>query len=155
MLEQEIASIIKFILEAAENPTPYYYNVPQDFCVPAVYFPVPEILTGGDTFQTYYTEYSWYIKFFHKTTQEAYQRALKAITSIKEHRNLIPLIDKNGNNTGSGIRIADPLLKIVDDGAAQLEIYFTSRRPYKQTDAEKMQTFEIFDKLKNDYKEDL
>ena len=68
MLEQEIASAIKFILESAGRPTPYYHNVPQGFLVPAVYFPPPEIISAGDTLLTYSLEYSWYVKFFHRTT---------------------------------------------------------------------------------------
>ena len=35
MLEQDMASIIKFVLENAENPAPYYWNVPENFMVPA------------------------------------------------------------------------------------------------------------------------
>ena len=47
MLEQEMASIIKFVLDRAGGPSPYYWNVPRHFCVPAAYFPTPEIDTGG------------------------------------------------------------------------------------------------------------
>ena len=71
MLEQEMASIIKFVLDNAQGPSPYYWNVPQHFCVPAAYFPTPEIDTGGETFLTYYMDYIWYIKLFHKTGQGA------------------------------------------------------------------------------------
>ena len=39
MLEQELASIIKFTLDRAGNPSPYYWNVQENFCVPAAYFP--------------------------------------------------------------------------------------------------------------------
>ena len=57
MIEQELASIIKFVLDATDDPAPYYHNIPEDFFVPAVYFPTPEITTGGETFLTYRMEY--------------------------------------------------------------------------------------------------
>lgn len=148
-MEQELASIFSFVLKSADSPQPYYRDIPQDFVVPSVYFPVPEISTGGDTFNTYGVEYDWYIKFFHSTTQEAYSLALKALTAIKENRNLIPLLDENGAKIG-GIRIKDPDLRIVDECAVQLTIRFVSRRPYIQTSGPKVQEFTADTKIKSD-----
>lgn len=143
MLEQELASIIKFVLDAADNPAPYYHNIPEDFIVPAAYFPTPEIRTGGDTLLTYRMEYDWNIHFFHATTEDAHALALKALTAIKVSRNLIPLIDMNGNLTGDGIRINDPELRKLDRGAVRLAIHFVSRRPYYAKESVKAQSFEI------------
>lgn len=53
MLEQDLASIMRFLTIHSGNPAPYYKNVPEQFCVPAVYFPRPEIGSSGDTFSTY------------------------------------------------------------------------------------------------------
>lgn len=134
-LEQELASIIRFILDAAGNPAPYYHEIPQDFLVPSIYFPTPEITTGGETFLTYRAEYVWYISFFGSTTQDAYDMALKALTAIKESRNLIPLISDTGEQTGKGIRVKDPEIKKIADGAYRLVIEFASRRPYDRQTA--------------------
>ncbi|MCX4265958.1 MAG: hypothetical protein OSJ64_03975, partial [Firmicutes bacterium] len=60
MLEQELASIMKYLLDTADNPSPYYWQVPQNFVVPAIYFPIPEIVSGGETFLTYKLDYAWY-----------------------------------------------------------------------------------------------
>ena len=108
MLEQEIASIIKFTLDRAGNPSPYYWNVQENFCVPATYFPTPEIMTGGETLRTYSMDYAWYIMFFHHTAQEAYALGLSVLTAIKGSRNLIPLITKTGEPAGGRLRIDDP-----------------------------------------------
>lgn len=143
MLEQEIASIIKFVLDKSEKPTPYYYSVPRSFAVPAAYFPVPEITTGGETLSTYRMEYDWFIKFFHHTTEKAHARALMALTAILEGRNLVPLISTDGTPTGKGLRVKDPAVKPLDDGAVQLKISFTSRRPYYRPDVQKMQNYGI------------
>lgn len=143
MLEQETASIIRFVLNSAGNPFPYYEKIPESFAVPAAYFPTPEIVTGGETFCTYAMEYAWYILFFHKNENEAYALALQALTAIRRKRNLIPLIDTDGNKTGKGIRLKDPDIKVIDNGAAQLHLRWTSRRPYACEEATKMQTYQL------------
>lgn len=142
LLEQELASIIKYALESSGNPAPYYYEVPEGFAVPAAYFPMPEISTEGDTFSTYAMEYVWFIKFFHSTTQDAYALALNALTAIKASKNLIPLINTDGEKTGAAIRLKDPKLNVIDSGAVQLKIEWTSRRPYNAGEVSKMQTFD-------------
>lgn len=143
MLEQELASIMKYTLDRAENPSPYYYEVPRNFTVPAVYFPTPEITTGGETFLTYRMEYIWGIIFFHKSSREAYSLALAVLTAIKGNRNLIPLITQTGERAEGNIRLDDPKFKVLDNGAAQLTLNWKSRRPYNAEEAVKMQSFEI------------
>ena len=143
MLEQEIASIMKFTMDKAHNPSPYYWNVQEDFSVPAIYFPTPEIATGGETFSTYRMEYAWYIKIFHKTTEEAHALAFHVLTAKKRSRNLIPLITEAGERAAGGVRIDDPQLKMLDDGAAQLSLGWVSRRPYDEETSQKMQTYEV------------
>lgn len=138
MLEQEMASIIKYVYEQAGKPSPYYWNVPQNFTVPAVYYPTPEIDTGGETFLTYYMDYAWYIKLFDRTEQGAYTMGHAALSAIRAAKNLIPLITEDGSEIeGSWVRVNDPSLKVIDDGAAQLTITWRSRRPYNDTVAEK------------------
>lgn len=143
MLEQELASIMKFTLDRADNPSPCYYEVPRHFSVPAVYFPTPEIATGGETFLTYSMEYVWYIKLFHKSSNEAYSLGLAVLTAIKANRNLIPLIAQTGERTEGNIRLDDPKLKVLDNGAAQLTLRWTSRRPYNTEETVKMQSYEV------------
>jgi hypothetical protein len=143
VLEQELASIMKYTLDRAGNPSPYYYEVPQHFTVPAVYFPTPEITTGGETFETYSMEYAWYIKMFATTSQEAYALGLAVLTAIKGNRNLIPLIDETGERARENIRLYDPKLKVLDNGAAQLTLNWASRRPYDAEAAVKMQSYEV------------
>ena len=143
MLEQETASIIKFVLDHSNNPNPYYYRVPQSFRYPAAYFPIPMITSRGETFNTYAAEFSWFIKFFGNPAEDAYERAFLALTAIKEMRNLIPLIGEDGEPSGSGIRIKDPSLNTVDDGAVQLKLEWDSRRPYYAPQSQKMRIYHI------------
>lgn len=143
-LEQELASIIKFVLDGTGNPAPYYYKVPQSFSVPAAYFPRPEIVSGADTFNFYSLEYAWYIKLFAQSDEAAYDLGLTALTAIRGKRNLIPLIDEDGEEvSGSYVRVNDPSIKMLDDGACQLAVVWISRRPYDTEDSEKMMTYEL------------
>lgn len=136
MLEQEMASIMKFVLDRAGKPAPYYWKVPAHFSVPSAFFPMPEIDTGGETFLTYYMDYSWFIKIFHRKEADAYSLGLAVIEAIRAERNLVPLIAEDGSEIeGSWVRVNDPKLKILDDGAAQLAINWRSRRPYNDTAA--------------------
>jgi len=139
MIEQELASIIKFILEAAGSPAPYYWEVPAKFTRPAIYFPTPEIDSGGETFRTYRLEYTWYLKFFHNSTMEAHNMALAVYEAIKKARNLVHLIDENGDTLRQGIRLGEPKLKPIDEGVVQVMIRFVSRRPYTVPDVQLMQ----------------
>ena len=47
MLEQEMASIIRFVLDKAGSPAPYYWNVPESFSVPAAFFQLPNCKAEG------------------------------------------------------------------------------------------------------------
>lgn len=140
-LTQEIASAIRFILDATPGLTPYYEKVPEDFVVPSVYFPPPVAPARGDTFKTYALEYSWIIKFFAGTDGEAQGLADTALNAICAARLLIPLIDDQGERTGRGFRMKDPELKKADDNAYQIELRWDSRRPYNASESQKMMTY--------------
>lgn len=143
MLEQEIASIIKFTLDNAGNPAPYYNEVKENFAVPSIYFPSPEIDTDGETFSTYRLGYSWFVKVFHKTTEDAYAMALKVLLALKGARNCVPIIGTDGTPTGEYLRLKDPAIKKLDSGVYQLKIEWDSRRPYNDPDYLLVQDFHI------------
>lgn len=145
MLEQEIASIIKFVLEKSGNPTPYYNEVPEGFLLPSVYFPVPEVSSSGDTLATYSLNFILFVKFFHIDVRRAYERGLSALTAIRAARNLIPLIDESGEKTGRGFRLKDPTLRKIDTtpGVVQLELSWDSPRPYNDPEAQKMMIYDL------------
>ena len=117
------------LLNVTENPSPYYHKMPQDFLVPAAYFPPPEVDSQGYTMSTYALNFMWFINFFHKDDQSAFGLGFMALTALKEHGNAIPLINKCGEHTGRSFRIKDPLLKPLDN-AAQLTLSWDSQRPY-------------------------
>ena len=119
-LEQEIASVIRFILDSVPGITPYYWDIPEGFVVPSVFFPQPELTPLGDTFASYAVEYDWYIKFFASTDEDAYASAAAALNAICAARLLVPLIDEAGAAVGGGVRLKDPGgVKRLDTGMAE------------------------------------
>ena len=142
-LEQEVASIMAFAHSSAGKPAPYYYEVPEQFKTPSIYFPEPEINTRGETFLTYASEYAWYINMCGATSAEAHTLGLRVLTALKRARNLVPLIAEDGTDTGKKLRLKDPQLKNVEAGVVQLTIEWTSRRPYDATEPLKMQRFKL------------
>ena len=83
---------------------------------------------------------------FHKSGQGAYAIGSAVVEAIRAERNLVPLIQQNGSAIeGEWVRVNDPKLKVLDDGAAQLTISWRSRRPYRDTaeDRTRAQSFNL------------
>ena len=131
-MEQEVGSTARYILTAVGNSVhPYYRNLPESFQYPAVYFPVPEVSTRNATFDTYFSDYILSVTFFHSSKQEAYELALTALTAIKQHRNLVPLLDSTGKQIGNRyLRLDNPKIHCTSENTATLVIQFTTRKPY-------------------------
>ena len=96
-LEQEVASAARFIIDALDSVTPYYWEMPSNFMVPSVSFPTPEIETAGDSLDTYEMAFTWHVKLFHKTDGEAQNLAQTALVAIKNARNCLPLYNEDGS----------------------------------------------------------
>lgn len=134
-MEQEPASVARFVLGAVPGLTPYYEKIPEDFIVPSVYFPKPVFTSRGDTLSGYALEYDWTLTFFASTDEEAQENATKALNALCYKRRLVPLIDEAGEAVeGRGVRLGDPELRRADSGAYQLFLRWTSRRGYEVTE---------------------
>lgn len=138
-MEQEVASIAKYMIENSGGAYPYYWKIPEGFMVPSIYFPEPEVASYGDTFTSFRYEYSWYVKVFSNNDQQAHNIALKIIDAIVSNRNLIPLVDETGEPLPYGVRIKNPEMKNIEDSpsAVQLYIRWQSSRPYCSENAKR------------------
>lgn len=143
MLEKEIAGIMRFVLDCAGNPVPYYHNVPENFAVPSVFFPSPEIEFQPDTLNSYGAVYSMFVKFFHSSTERAYELALPVFHGINAARRDIPLYDISGKLTGESVRINNIQMKKADECAYQIQLDWISRIAYTQTEAQLVRNFYI------------
>lgn len=143
MIENEVASIIKAVLDCSDIANVYYNNIPESFAVPAVFFPSPEIEIQPDTLSGYASEYTMYVNFFHSTTEDAYELAVPVLHGITSLRKLVPLLNTYGEETGDFVRIKNMNLKKADECAYQLQIDWISRRPYTRSEAELVREFYI------------
>ena len=155
MLDQEIASIIRFTLEKADSPSAYYWNVPEGFLIPSAFFPVPEVESGGYTLNTYAITFTMFIKFFCIDKQSAYDLAFGVLAAINRCRCKIPLIDADGEQTGRKFRIKNPSARGIEGetGTAQLTVTWESPRSYDTTEAEKIMEFDLNMHLRGAYAE--
>lgn len=145
MIDQEIASIIHFILGTAKGVAPYYFNMPQNFAIPSIFFPPPEFEAFGDTLQSFRFDYSWTIPVFAYDNSKAHAIAANAAHILETYRRAVPLIGEDGKPTGRSLRLKDPEVKDLDKdgvpGSAGLVLHWSSRRPYYEADAPKMLTY--------------
>ena len=141
MLEKEIASIIRFILESCGNPVPYYHNMPESFIVPSVYLPVPEVSQIPDTMSAYGAEYTMFVNFFHSSTELAYELALPAFQRINDYGKLIPMVDISGEKTGEYVRLKNIQIKKADECVYEMQIDWIIRRPFIKEEYELIQNF--------------
>ena len=140
-MDQEIASAARFILNAVEGAHPYYWEMKQDFYVPAVYFPTPEVDTAGDSVDAYRMSFTWFVKMFATTDDEAHSMAFAAMVALREARNCIPLYERSGEPAGRSFRTKDPQIKAVDRGVWQLTLKWDSPRPFPKEAVEKAMQF--------------
>ena len=148
MIDQELASIINFVLGAAPvGVVPYYYQMREDFAVPSIFFLPPEFTVEGDTLASYRLEFSWYLPVFAADDADAYSIAHTVANTLMAHRCLVPIIDDEGKPTGKGLRMDNPSVKVIEQdsvgGRAELALHWKSRRPYNAVEVQKMMHFTL------------
>ncbi|MDR3345180.1 MAG: hypothetical protein LBT21_06295 [Oscillospiraceae bacterium] len=141
-MDWETASIARFIL-ANTAATPYYHKMPENFMVPAVYFPAPTATASGDSTSTWALLRRWVVLFFVHETQDAIAMAQGAAEALCERRCQIPLYNEQGAQLAEIMRLDDPSSNIIDTGAANLTLTWTSRRKYPKATALPALTHEI------------
>ena len=111
-MDQEMASIIRYIKDVNQNTRIYLKKMPQNFEVPAVYFPSPELI--------------------------AFELASDILFNIASNMFLIPLRNIDGSLVGKNISIREPNLSKVEDGIYSIEIIWDSIKTYTQKEVQKM-----------------
>lgn len=141
MLQDEIGSIMKY----CHNLYPvkiYPDRIPQNMVIPSMYFPVPIVVSSGDTFSSYRNSYQLFIKIFADTTQLAHGKAHLIGEGIRRAKFIIPAISLAGAPTGEYMRLnTDIQTKALDEGVAQLSIKWDSRYSYDREIYQKMGKF--------------
>ena len=150
MLQDEIGSIMNFCYN--QNPVKVYTNrIPQNMVIPSMYFPVPIVISAGDTITTYRNSYHLFVKVFAVSSQQAHLAAHSIAETLRQRRCVIPVIALDGTYTGKYMKLnPDIQTKELDDGVAQLTLKWHSRYPYERDVVEYMETLNQSRRLKGE-----
>ena len=142
MLQNELGSIMKYFHNI--NPVAIYTDtMPQGFKSPSMYFPVPIVFSFGDTFSTYKNSYQMFVKFFGKTTREAFEKAQEVTEVLKKAKMIIPYLNGDGSFSGGYLRINKTQVKELEEKVIQVTLDWDSRYPYDKEVYEKMEALNL------------
>lgn len=120
LLEQELGSIVRFVQDNAEHLHRYFLEVPENFLIPAIYFPIPETEAKKVTLNTMETTLTWYINVFAVDSIQAYNEASRITNQIIFQRCRIPIRNAEGQEEDKELRLLPPKVKKVERGIAQI-----------------------------------
>lgn len=121
MLEYEVAAIYYFVAGII-TAQPYFEEVPSDMLLPCVFYPTPNPSASGFSANAYMTEFVMYIKFMDHSTMAAYEMGERVVQAIMGNRRKVPLVDKDGKQTGKKFLVDRPKLKKIEKGVYQMEL---------------------------------
>lgn len=136
-MDREYANIIKLCLQETGISKFYIKEIPKDFKVPSIFFPLPLTTHQVDTVNSYVNLSQVYIKLFDsKNNTEntghitAYENAVKIADKIKNERNIIRMYNENGTLSDDYMRLTDNVdIKEIEDGV-QLTLEYRQRNTF-------------------------
>lgn len=125
-MEQYHGSIVKYILEnAVEGTKGYFGDLPENFAVPSVYFPIPRTETKKAALNHWYrTQFHFECNFFARDSWLAYDAAVHVRTKLIDDDFWIPVYDQEGTETGYSIKCGFPSLDNIEDGTVNMSFDF-------------------------------
>lgn len=124
-------------------------NVPENFRIPALYFPPPEETPGNWTLNGHETTYTVFAKVFAATREAAMELADAIAQGIMAGRRFIPLLGADGTETGNLFKVDPPDARIVDEGVAQVTLAWKAVRQYREEDADMIAEIEIHKEVRD------
>ncbi len=128
----------------------YEKEVPENFAIPSMYFPVPFVFDSSDTNTTFMKTYNLSVKLFHRDSQLANQEAERIADSIRSKRNVVPLLKADGTFTSDYVRINRIETRIADSGVATVSVTWNSRYNYERKDWPSIENIGFNNRLKEE-----
>ncbi len=140
-LEQSLASAVRYIQDCDEESIKVYFDeVPEDYAVPSLYFPVPQTSSRKVSLSTYMTEITVNCRFMDVTDWRANDRATTVRDCLLLDDCVIPIVSAEGEVAEKGLHTDQPEVRRIDEGIVQLS--FPIRSYYGPGDkAQKMAHF--------------
>lgn len=149
MFEDEVYSIASFLCN--KNPVHIYFDdVPKEFKLPSMFYPMPElIMSTNDTTSSYKNSYQVFINIFDDTTRKAMMKAQELAVEILNNGGKIPLIDKDGVSLNRNLKINKVSTSKVDKGISQLQIQWDSTYEFIVSDESKEKIKDVIIQFNN------
>ena len=145
-LERSLFSIVHCLTEGfdTEKTMIIFDEMPEDFTVPAIYFPTPISRSRKETFGSYRTTLTMRVMYFEADDWSAYERAATARDDLILMDCRIPLVDDDGAELEVGyVRIREVETGKDENSVHYLQfelpVYFGGEDPDGQT----VETFDI------------
>lgn len=120
-LEQSLAAAVRYVQDHLEEGTCLYFDdMPENFCVPSVYFPVPRTVGKKVTFDTYLMTIYFEAWFMANTDWQAEGAAAVVRESLLIDNCRIDSRDIDGNTTGKIFHVTDVETNPVETGIIRL-----------------------------------
>ncbi len=131
-MDKYTASIAKAMLDKGNLTTLYIDDVPENFSIPSLYFPVPEYEPSLATMNAYEMRGTIYAVVFAATGNKAKELAETIAEGIAQDRFLINIMTADGTGTEGKFKIEIPYTKRLDDRSAQVLIRFNLHKQYAE-----------------------
>lgn len=121
ILGQVLASAVKYVQENCEEEINFYFDeIPENFLVPALYFPVPQVISKKVTLASYASTLFLEVWFFAKDEWKAYSYARNVQENLLQAECMLPIVKKDGTKEEWSIRITEPEVQKIDQRTIQL-----------------------------------
>ena len=130
---QVFASAIRYIQDnSGIYSPPYFDEVPEDFVVPSMYFPVPRVGSRRATLSSYCSTLSMECWFMAMDEWEAYRHASGVQHCLLRDGCAIPAVGQGGEPSGWSVHATDPEVRKIDGRTVRLSLglrhYFSFQR---------------------------
>lgn len=115
-LQACLASCVKYIQDHSQIIAPPYFDeIPENFYVPSIYFPVPITESRKATLSTWRTDIHMECWFAAPTDWEAFAYADAVRDCILSDGCAIDILNQDGTKSGSRVRITEPSIRKQED----------------------------------------
>ena len=115
IFEQVLASAVKYVQENCKEELNFYFDeIPENFLVPALYFPVPQVISKKVTLASYASTLFLEVWFLAKEEWKAYSYARNVQESILQAECMLPIVKKDGTKEDWSLRVTEPEVQKID-----------------------------------------
>lgn len=115
-LQECLASAVRYIQDhAGIDAAPYFDEIPENFIVPSIYFPVPRTETRKATLSSWKTDIQMECWFAAATGWQAFGYAETVRDCILRDNCAMDIINADGTANGQRVRVSEPSIRKQED----------------------------------------